>query len=81
MCNEISDVPDPQYRIRPEPDLFFKLGSGQNWIRIVFSNKFPAGYRTGSVFQIRFRLDLKPDIFSKSGSGSKLFKIVKPNLL
>ena len=36
--NKISDVPDPQFQVRPDPDpdFFFKLGSGR--IRIVFSN-------------------------------------------
>ena len=51
----ISDVPDPQFRIRPEPDpdLFFKLGSGRIRNRIFFQNQDPAGTGSGSeLFKI-----------------------------
>ena len=38
--NIISGLPDPLFRIRPEPDpdFFLKLISGRNRIRIFFSN-------------------------------------------
>ena len=38
MFARISDVPDPQFRVQPDPDpdFFFKLESGRNRIRIFF---------------------------------------------
>ena len=58
-------------RIRPEPDpnFFFKLGSGRTWIRTFFSNQNPAGTVYGLIFQIRIRLEPDPDFFFKLESG------------
>ena len=44
-CNKVatSDVPDPQFRVRPDPNFFFKLRSGRNRTWIFFSNLNPAG--------------------------------------
>ena len=54
-----SDVPDPQFQVRPDPDpgFFFKLGSGRTQIRTFFSNKDPArsGYQTKIAISGRIR--------------------------
>ena len=58
-CVLSSDVPDPQFQVRPDPDpdFFFQLGSGRNRTRIFFSNKDPAGsgYQTKMAISGRIR--------------------------
>ena len=49
-----SNVPDRQFRVRPDsdPDFFFKLGSGWTRIRIVFSIQNETGTGSGLFFKL-----------------------------
>ena len=60
-----SDLPDPLFKIRSEPDLFFKLKSGRTRIRI--------------FFKINIRPEPDPDLFFKLRSGRNRIRIFFSN--
>ena len=69
-----SDVTDPQFRIRPEPDP--NLLSNQDPAGTGFFKEDPAGSGTESVFQIKIQFWIRPDpdLKNRSESGPILFK-------
>ena len=73
-----SDLPDPLFRIRPEPDpdIFFKLISGRNRIRIFFLIYYPAGTGSGSFFEFTIRPEPDPDLM-RSGRIRNRIRIFK----
>ena len=61
-----SDLPDPLFKIRPDPDCFFKLISGRN--RIFFKIKIRPE-PDPDFFLITIRPEPDPDLILKLRSG------------